>query len=154
MAEETRRNVAGTSMERWPVVEVSAKTGEGVEELRSALVTMLRQQPTADPAGRIRMWVDRAFHIKGAGTVVTGTLTNGTIQPGQTLTLQTAAGQREVTVRGIQSEDTAVEEAKPTMRVALNLRGVSVDEVSRGAALCTPEKWLSLIHISEPTRPY
>ncbi|WP_421629155.1 selenocysteine-specific translation elongation factor [Corynebacterium pseudogenitalium] len=141
VAEETRRNVAGTSMERWPVVEVSAKTGEGVEELRSALVTMLRQQPTADPAGRIRMWVDRAFHIKGAGTVVTGTLTNGTIQPGQTLTLQTAAGQREVTVRGIQSEDTAVEEAKPTMRVALNLRGVSVDEVSRGAALCTPEKW-------------
>ena len=87
------------------------------------------------------MWVDRAFHIKGAGTVVTGTLTNGTITPGQTLMLQAETGQREVTVRGIQSEDSAVEEAKPTMRVALNLRGVSVDEVSRGVALCTPGKW-------------
>ncbi|OIR41573.1 selenocysteine-specific translation elongation factor [Corynebacterium sp. NML140438] len=141
VVEETCRNVAGTSMEHWPVVEVSAKTGEGVDELRSALVTMLRHQPAADPAGRIRMWVDRAFHIKGAGTVVTGTLTSGTITPGQALTLQAAAGQREVTVRGIQSEDNAVEEAKPTMRVALNLRGVSVDEVSRGAALCTPGKW-------------
>lgn len=141
VVEETRRNIAGSCMEHWPIVEVSAKTGEGVEELRNALVAMLRHQPAADPASRIRMWVDRAFHIKGAGTVVTGTLTNGTITPGQTLMLQAETGQREVTVRGIQSEDSEIKEAKPTMRVALNLRGVSVDEVSRGAVLYTPGKW-------------
>ncbi len=134
---EIAREVAGTTLAGAPIVEVSAHTGEGVDALVSACVDMLRAAPLPDPAARVRFWVDRAFSVKGAGTVVTGTLTAGTIRPGDTLRL----GSRDVKVRGIQSEDAPVDAARPAMRAALNLRDISAEEVRRGDALCTPEAW-------------
>ena len=134
---EIARHVAGTTLEGAPVVEVSAHTGEGMVELGRVCVDELRNAPRPDPDARVRLWVDRAFTIKGAGTVVTGTLTAGTIRPGDTLRL----GARDVQVRGIQSEDTPIGAAVPAMRVALNLRGVSAEELGRGDALCTPGAW-------------
>lgn len=137
------QQVAGTSLEAWPIVEVSAKTGEGIGQLSTALARMLRATQRVEPQARVRMWIDRAFSIKGAGTVVTGTLSAGTIKPDDTLVLHTKNGSREVTVRSIQSEDTAIEQAQPIMRVALNLRGVAADEIHRGASLLTPDAWHS-----------
>ena len=134
---EIGREVAGTTLAGAPIVEVSAHTGEGVDSLVAACVEMLRAAPLPDPAARVRFWVDRAFSVKGAGTVVTGTLTAGTIRPGDTLRL----GSRDVKVRGIQSEDAPVDAARPAMRAALNLRDISAEEVRRGDALCTPEAW-------------
>ncbi|MDK8307427.1 selenocysteine-specific translation elongation factor [Corynebacterium imitans] len=134
---EIAREVAGTTLAGAPIVEVSAHTGEGVDALVSACVDMLRAAPLPDPAARVRFWVDRAFSVKGAGTVVTGTLTAGTIRLGDTLRL----GSRDVKVRGIQSEDAPVDAARPAMRAALNLRDISAEEVRRGDALCTPEAW-------------
>lgn len=131
------REVERTTLRDWPVVEVSARTGEGIEELQSALDDVLRATPAPDPGARVRFWVDRSFHVKGAGTVVTGTLTAGTIRPGDTLAL----GGREVAVRGLHSEDAPVDEATPAMRVALNLRDVDADAVGRGDALTTPGAW-------------
>jgi selenocysteine-specific elongation factor len=115
-------------------VAVSALTGAGVPALGAALETLLAGLPAADPAAPVRLWIDRAFTIRGAGTVVTGTLAAGTVAAGDRLLLD----DREVSVRGVQSLGTPVERASATARVALNLRGVAVEELSRGDALLTP----------------
>ena len=61
---------------------VSARTGDGLDELRSALARLIHELPEPDATSRVRFWVNRSFTVKGAGTVVTGTLTAGTIRPG------------------------------------------------------------------------
>lgn len=129
---------AGTAMENWPIIEVSAMTGEGLEELSHALDELTLRAPAHEDTGRIRLWLDRAFSIKGAGTVVTGTLTSGTIAAEDSLV--TDAG-TPVSVRGIQSQEQQMESISPANRVALNLRGVTADELSRGDVLLTPEAW-------------
>ncbi len=131
---DARARLAKTSMGTVPAVAVSSVTGAGVPELRDALDRLLAGLPAADPAAPVRLWIDRAFTIRGAGTVVTGTLAAGTVATGDRLIL----GDRELTVRGVQSLGEPVERAVATARVALNLRGVAVEELSRGDALLTP----------------
>jgi selenocysteine-specific elongation factor len=131
---DARARLAKTSMGTVPAVAVSSVTGVGVPELRDALDRLLAGLPAADPAAPVRLWIDRAFTIRGAGTVVTGTLAAGTVAAGDRLVL----GDRELTVRGVQSLGEPVERAVATARVALNLRGVAVEELSRGDALLTP----------------
>lgn len=137
VAAQVKAELAGTALADAPVVEVSAKTGEGVDKLRSEMDKVLAAMPAPDPQARVRLWVDRAFSVKGAGTVVTGTLAAGTVSVGDELELH---GQR-VTVRGVHSENRAVDSAGPVTRVALNLRGVAADQVHRGDALLSPERW-------------
>jgi selenocysteine-specific elongation factor len=123
-----------TSMGRVPAVAVSARTGAGVPDLVAALEDLLAGLPAPDPDAAVRLWIDRAFTIAGAGTVVTGTLAAGTVAPGDRLLL----ADREVSVRGVQSLGQPVERAAATARVALNLRGIAVEDLSRGDALLTP----------------
>ncbi|WP_138733106.1 selenocysteine-specific translation elongation factor [Modestobacter excelsi] len=132
---DARERLAGTSLGQVPAVAVSARTGAGLPELSAALEQVLAGLPAPDLAAPVRLWVDRAFTIRGAGTVVTGTLAAGTVTAGDRLDL----GGRTVTVRGLQSLGAPVETAVATARVALNLRGVAVEEISRGDALLTPE---------------
>ncbi len=134
---QVKAELAKTALADAPVVEVSAKTGEGVEKLRAELDQVLAAMPAPDPQARVRLWVDRAFSVKGAGTVVTGTLAAGTVSVGDEMEL----GGQLVTVRGVHSENTSVDSAGPVRRVALNLRGVAADEVHRGDALLSPERW-------------
>ena len=122
-----------------PAVAVSAPTGSGVEELRTALATLVAGLPPADPDADVRLWIDRCFTIRGAGTVVTGTLQAGTIRPGDRLAL--AGDGRIITVRGVQALGRAVPHISGVARVALNLRGVSTAELRRGDALLTPDAW-------------
>jgi len=136
-----RDKVAGTSLSVAPIFAVSARTGEGMEELRGGIDKLLPadevlQQACAMPA---RMWIDRAFSIKGAGTVVTGTWAAGSVNIGVRLKLVTASGEHDVTVRGLHSENSAVDKAEPVMRLALNLRGVDADAISRGDVLTEAE---------------
>jgi len=131
---DVRERLAATSMGEVPAVAVSAPTGAGVPEFTAALERLLAGLPAPDPAAPVRLWIDRAFTIKGAGTVVTGTLAAGSIAPEDRLRL----GDRDVVVRGVQSLGRPVERAGATARVALNLRGVAVEEISRGDALLTP----------------
>jgi selenocysteine-specific elongation factor len=135
---DVRERLAATSMGDVPAVAVSALTGAGVVELGAALESLLAGLPPADPAAAVRLWIDRAFTIKGAGTVVTGTLAAGSVAGGDKLLL----GDREVVVRRVQSLGAPVERAAATARVALNLRGVAVEEISRGDALLTPGAFL------------
>ena len=137
VAAQVKAELAGTALADAPVVEVSAKTGEGVDKLRSELDKVLAAMPAPDPQARVRLWVDRAFSVKGAGTVVTGTLAAGTVSVGDEVSLN---GQ-VVTVRGVHSENKSVDSAGPVTRVALNLRGVAADQVHRGDALLSPERW-------------
>jgi selenocysteine-specific elongation factor len=131
---DVQDRLAATSMGAVPAVAVSARTGAGVPDLAAALEKLLAGLPGADTAAPVRLWIDRAFTIRGAGTVVTGTLAAGTVGGGDRLLL----GDREVVVRGVQSLGEPVDRAGATARVALNLRGVAVEELARGDALLTP----------------
>ncbi|MCG7276985.1 selenocysteine-specific translation elongation factor [Corynebacterium singulare] len=137
VAAQVRAELAGTALVDAPLVTVSATTGEGVDTLRRELDAVLAEMPAPDGTARVRLWVDRAFSVKGAGTVVTGTLAAGTIAVGDELVL----GEKKVTVRGLQSENASVSSVGPVSRVAVNLRGVDADEVHRGDALLSPQAW-------------
>ncbi|MEV4639960.1 selenocysteine-specific translation elongation factor [Actinoplanes sp. NPDC049548] len=131
--------LAATSLGSVEAVAVSAVTGAGMDELRAALSRLVTRLP-APADGPVRLWIDRAFTIKGAGTVVTGTLGAGELRTGDELELAGAA--RTVRVRGLQSLGEPVEVVRGPARVAVNLRGVDKDTVGRGAALLTPGRFL------------
>jgi selenocysteine-specific elongation factor len=120
------------------VVAVSGRTGSGLPELRRALVTMLGRLPATDPSADVRFWVDRCFTVRGAGTVVTGTLREGTVAVGDTL----MHGGDQVRVRGVQTLGRDVPSAAGVARVALMLGGVP-DDLRRGSVLVTPQAWWS-----------
>ncbi|MEJ2890817.1 selenocysteine-specific translation elongation factor [Actinomycetospora aeridis] len=136
--DEALEHLGESSLGRLPAVCVSGATGSGLDDLRSALSALVGGLPAPDVDADVRLWVDRAFTVRGAGTVVTGTLGAGTIRVGDELAL----GSRTVSVRGLQALGESVDPVRAVARVALNLRGVGLDEVGRGDALTTPGRWL------------
>ncbi|KRE56457.1 SelB C-terminal domain-containing protein [Phycicoccus sp. Soil748] len=132
-----RSRIARTSLGDVEGVPVSALTGEGMPELLAALERLAAATPPPRTDGRVRLWVDRAFTIRGSGTVVTGTLGEGTIAVGEEVDL---AG-RPARVRGLESMEQQHDRVGPVSRVAVNLRGVGVSEVARGDVLVTPGAW-------------
>ncbi len=119
------------------VVAVSARAGDGLDELSAALDRAASSVPSrAEGSGPARLHVDRAFTIRGAGTVVTGTLWSGEIGRGDELAV--LPGDRRVRVRGVQVHDHPLERAPAGQRVALNLTGVSLEEVRRGDVVVSP----------------
>jgi selenocysteine-specific elongation factor len=134
---ESLDRIERSSLGAVEAVAVSGTTGAGLDELRAALGRLAAALPVPDPSAPIRFWIDRAFSIRGSGTVVTGTLTAGTISTGDRLLL----GTRSVTVRAIQSLGAPHDRIAATARVALNLRGVATDAARRGDALLSPERW-------------
>ena len=137
MMRRVRREVDATSLAGAPVVAVSARTGAGLDELRACLVQLVRALPAPDPGADVRLWVDRRFTVRGAGTVVTGTLPAGTVRRGDTL----STGAVTVRVRGIQSLERPVDEVSGVARVALNVTGEDRDELDRHSVLVTPGAW-------------
>jgi selenocysteine-specific elongation factor len=130
--------IGATSFGTVEAVVASGHSGVGMHDLRAALARLVRGLPAPDPDAPVRLWVDRAFTIRGAGTVVTGTLPAGRIALGDELTL----GDRAVVVRGLQSMGQAREVVTGTARVAVNLRGVALTAVARGDALLSPGRWV------------
>src|SRR5205823_973658 len=127
--EEVRERVAGTGLEDAPIVACSSVTGQGLDELRAALDDMVAAAP-APPEGRLRQFVDRVFSIRGAGTVVTGTLTGATLEVGQEVEVYPTG--RRARVRGLQTHKHPIERARPVSRVATNLVGVEREALERG----------------------
>jgi selenocysteine-specific elongation factor len=124
------------------VVPVSARTGAGLDELRAALDrTAAAVTSRSESSGPARLHVDRVFTIRGAGTVVTGTLWSGTISRGDALEL--LPGGQRARVRGVQVHDQAAEQVAAGQRVAVNLTGVRVEDVDRGDVLASPEAGLT-----------
>jgi selenocysteine-specific elongation factor len=138
---EIEERVAGTFLERAEMVAVDAPTDVGLDDLRAALDRLLSSTPTAIDRSRPRLWVDRSFAAKGSGTVVTGTLAGGTLRVDDELLLLDGGKGARVRVRALQSHQRAFAEVGPGHRLAVNLTGVSHDQVGRGHALVRPGQW-------------
>ncbi len=134
-----RAELAATSLREAEAVVVSAVTGAGLPELRRALATLAGSLPVPDPAAPVRLWVDRAFSIRGSGTVVTGTLPAGTVRAGGELLLTPSL--RPVRVRAVESLGEQAGQVSGVARVALNLRGLPREVPGRGMALVEPGRW-------------
>ncbi len=134
--EEVRERLAGTTLADAPIVAVSARTGAGLDALKAALADLLEGTTPRLDKGRPRLPIDRVFTIAGFGTVVTGTLVDGSLHVGQEV--EVVPGAIHGRVRGLQSHKQKVETAHPGSRVAVNLGGVPADALHRGQVLALP----------------
>ncbi|MGO9924776.1 MAG: SelB C-terminal domain-containing protein [Mycobacterium sp.] len=141
--EQARERFAATSL-----AEPCVALGTDLDQVRAQLLALTDRLPPSDPDADVRLWVDRSFTVRGAGTVVTGTLAAGTIRVGDELE---HAGQR-VTVRGLQSLGRNQTGVSAVARVALNLRGVDRQHIGRGDTVRTPGTWLDTAEIDVALR--
>jgi selenocysteine-specific elongation factor len=136
---EVRELVAGSFLEGAPLVTVSARTGEGLDELRRALQHAASAAKGRSTDGPARLPIDRVFSVRGFGTVVTGTLVSGRIRSEDRLViLPSAASGRPVGVRGVQVHGSRKEEAIAGQRAAVNVANLEVGDLERGQELVTP----------------
>ncbi|MEO7965283.1 MAG: selenocysteine-specific translation elongation factor [Gemmatimonadaceae bacterium] len=131
--------VAGTPFANAPIVETSARSGQGIDELKTALVETLSTLPDRDRGDLFRLPIDRAFTVKGTGTVVTGTVWSGSATHETPLRLFPA--NRPVRVRGLQAHGSSLSAVSSGMRAAIALAGVDLADVSRGAMLVEEGGW-------------
>jgi selenocysteine-specific elongation factor len=117
--------------------------GTDLDQVRAELVSLVGRLPVPDRGTDVRLWVDRSFTVRGAGTVVTGTLAAGTIRVGDELEHHG----RRVTVRGLQSLGRDQPDVGAVARVAVNLRGIDRQHIGRGDALRTPGAWLDTTEV-------
>ena len=142
--EDVRGLLAATPYASAPVIPVSARTSERLDDLRNALGLAVAAGRQRDEADLFRLPIDRVFTVRGTGTVVTGTSWSGAVQVGAELRL--LPGDTVVRVRGIQAHGAVVERAGPGERVAIALTGVELADVHRGMTLASPARWMSTTH--------
>ena len=136
---EVRELVRGTFLAAAPVVATSARTGEGIDELKEELAAACRRVPPREGAEYFRLPIDRAFGVAGRGTVVTGSVASGSVAVGDELDWHAGDGAVErVRVRGLNSHGRAVETVGRGQRAAVNLAGVPLARVRRGQELAAP----------------
>ena len=128
-----------SGLEGAPVVPVSAKTGAGLDELRAAIREAAASVTARDTNDLFRMPIDRAFSVRGTGTVVTGTVWSGELRKGPATVFP---GGHAVRVRDLQSHGSAVESVTASTRAAVALSGVTVEQATRGSVLVAGEEWL------------
>lgn len=150
-AAEVRERLAGTALASAPIVRVSAVTGEGLEDLRSALDEMIAAAPPPAGGDRPRQFIDRVFTIRGAGTVVTGTLTGGDLAVGEEAEIYPT--RRRARIRGLQSHKRPLERARPVSRVAVNLTGTEREALARGDVLGLAGQWRATRLFEARVRP-
>src|SRR5438552_5959336 len=133
---QIREQLTGTSFADSPIVPTSVRTGTGIEKLANTLASQLaRTEPQRD-IRKPRLFIDRVFTLRGIGTVVTGTLTGGSLRRGQQIIVY--QNNLETRIRSIQSHGHEVEVAQSGMRTALNLPDVPVDQLKRGDVVTIP----------------
>lgn len=133
---EIQELVRGSFLERSPILEVSSKTGAGLDSLKSELTKAAAKTVNKNFDHFFRLPIDRAFAMKGFGPVVTGTLISGTLQAEDELELFPAG--RRVRVRGLHSGGAAIPSAVAGQRTAINLAGVKLEDLARGMTLASP----------------
>lgn len=139
VAEEIGARTAGTTLAGAAIVPTAAPAGTGLDELRAALDRALDRVPEPPDRGRPRLPVDRVFSVRGSGTVVTGTLTGGTLR--SELEAELLPARRRVRIRTLQTHGQPVASADPARRLAVNLAGVATEQVARGDVLVLPHQW-------------
>ncbi len=151
---EILEEVAGTGLEGWPIVPVSAITGSGLEALRTALraaVDSYRHDETAP----FRMWVDRVFTIHGSGAIATGTVQHGTLRVGDDIEVQPLGIVSRV--RGLHHHDAEADVVRSGQRAAVNLGGVDIEDIGRGTLLAMPgtsDSTKRMLVSAEPSRGF
>ncbi len=134
MEEDTKEQLAGTILEGAPVARVSSVTGEGIEELKDLILSMVRDKVEAKDVNSIpRLPIDRVFTLPGFGTIVTGTLLSGSITRGETMEVFPVG--KSSKIRSIQVHETDQEKCEAGQRVALNIPNVKKEEIYRGCVL-------------------
>ncbi len=133
---DLERAFHGTFLEKAPIVQVSARTGSGLPVLIAALEGALAGCTPRPDRGRPRLPIDRVFTISGFGTVVTGTLTHGSLQVGDEVEIQ--PGGRRARIRGLQNHRESVANLPPGSRAAVNLSGITTADIRRGDVLAAP----------------
>jgi selenocysteine-specific elongation factor len=132
--EEVRDLLAPTTLAGAPMIPISSQTGAGIEELRDALTVLIRNmRPRTPRLGPGRLSIDRAFAMRGFGTVVTGTLQGGSFRTGDTLEIHPRGTRARI--RGLQTHGEARDRVGPGARCAVNLQGIEVSELARGDVL-------------------
>ena len=139
VSEEVRDVLASTPLAQAPIIPTSVETGAGIEELRDALADVARTGSGRSPDDVFRMPVDRAFSVRGTGTVVTGTIWSGSVREGGRVHLQPSGV--EARVRRVHVHGQDVKEASAGSRAALALAGVSIDAVPRGSDVVDVGVW-------------
>jgi len=139
--EEVRQVLHGSILEDAPIIRVSGRNRTGIPELLEALRKCLAERPARIDYGRPRLPVDRVFSIAGFGTIVTGTLGDGYLKVGEEVEIlpQKIRGR----VRGLQTHKKKEETAVPGSRTAVNISGVTVDQISRGNVIAHPKDYRS-----------
>jgi selenocysteine-specific elongation factor len=154
---EIEEFVRGSFLERAPIVAVSARTGAGLDELRQQLARLGESVPIKDATQHFRLPIDRAFAMKGFGTVVTGTLISGAVQPEDEV--EVLPSHKVLRIRGLHSGGERIERAVAGQRTALNLAGIEREEIERGMVLVparvfdTSERLDARITLLRSTKP-
>ena len=130
ISEDVRRALSATSLSAARIVPVSSRTRSGLDNLKQELDTLLAHTPARRDWGKPRLPIDRVFTIAGFGTVVTGALLDGSFSVGQEVEIQPSG--RVARIRGLQSHKEKVDFAAPGRRLAINLSGISPEELKRG----------------------
>lgn len=138
--EEIRDELGGTVLALSPILRVSARSGEGIQELINALGDCLAEKPPRLNVGRPRLPVDRVFTIAGFGTVVTGTLNDGQLRIGDEVEVLPKGYKGRV--RGLQTHKKSEDVAVPGSRTAVNISGVDVDKIDRGDVIAHPNDFM------------
>ncbi|MCJ7681942.1 MAG: selenocysteine-specific translation elongation factor, partial [Candidatus Aminicenantes bacterium] len=136
LQEEIGRFTTGSFLEDAPVLAASALTGEGIEDLRTALLSIAREGRPRRDNGIFRMPVDRIFTIQGFGTVIAGTVLSGTVQPGDEIVI--FPDELPAKIRGVQVHHEKKPESHLGKRTALNLTGVKKEQLKRGQTAAAP----------------
>lgn len=137
VTDEVRSALRETPLADAPLVPVSSTTRAGLDDLLAALERVLGEAPPRRDLGRPRLPIDRAFTMSGFGTVVTGTLVDGSFAVGDEV--EVLPERRRARIRGLQTHRRPVTEAQPGARVAMNLSGVDKAELERGMAVVRPD---------------
>jgi selenocysteine-specific elongation factor len=135
--EDIGEALRGTSLRDAEMVVTSSRTGQGLDELRAAISRVAERVRLRDSDGPFRLPIDRVFTLKGIGTVITGTLWEGSVSDGEEAVILPAG--KRVRVRNVQVHGEDVERALAGQRVAMNLPGISRNEIERGDVIGTPD---------------
>ncbi len=136
---DIRETLTGTALENAPFVRVSAKDGTGLDNLLETLSKLLQNEPARLDLGRPRLPIDRAFSIAGFGTVVTGTLADGNLSLGDEVLI--LPSEQKGRVRGLQTHKKKEEISIPGSRTAVNISGISLEDVHRGEVVTKPGQY-------------
>lgn len=137
--EEIQELCKGSFLENAPIIEVSNRTGKGIDLFREKLTELISRVPRRKDRGLFRMWLDRAFTIKGAGTIVAGTVLSGQAKINDHVEI--LPEKKEARIKRIQVHKTDVDHCKIGDRAALNLPGIDKETVHRGDLLATPDHY-------------